>query len=160
MLSLALLALGATVTFNAPYSGAVDFRLSVSRPGLGSSTDGNDPHDLRDFGWSDSDAEKHPVVNKLLWSAASGGCACPASLTTNDVQAFFEWRRGLDPARRAQADDALVLLRQADLDAQEEADRAEVEAEVVQDVPELALDDDAAAPFFEVVQRIVRPWEF
>ncbi len=151
MLSLALLFVGSTITFNAPYSGVIDYRLSISRPGLGSSVDGLDPHDLSDFGWSDSDAEKHPVVKELLWSAASGGCAFPASLTTNDVQAFFEWRRGLDPARRAQADDALVLLRQSDLDAQEEADRAEVEKNA--SVPDLALDDADAEPFFEVVYR-------
>ena len=158
MLTLCLLALGATVTFNAPYSGVIDYRLSISRPGLGSSVDGLDPHDLSDLGWSDSDAERHPAVREMLWSAASGGCAFPASLTTNDVQAFFSWRSSLDPARRAQADSALVLLRQADLDAQEDAERAAVEAE--QDVPELALGDDTdTAPFFEVVQRIVRPWE-
>ncbi len=156
MLTLALLALGATVTLDAPYSGVIDYRLSISRPGLGSSVDGRDPHDLRDLGWRESDAERHPVVREILWNAASGGCAFPASLTTNDVQAYFAWRSSLDPARRAQADDALVLLRQADLDAQEEADRAQVEKNA--SVPELELDTDAA-PFFEVVQRIVRPWE-
>jgi hypothetical protein len=100
MLSLALL-VGITITFNAPYSNAVDFRLSIARPGLGSSVDGLDPHDLSDLGWSESDAEKHPAVREILWSAASGGCACPASLTTNDVQAFFTWRSSLDPARRS-----------------------------------------------------------
>ena len=149
MLTLALLVVGATVTL-APYSNAVDYRLSISRPGLGSSTDGLDPHDLRDFGWDEADAAAHPSVREMLWSAASGGCAFPAALTTNDVRAYFAWRRGLDPARRAQADDTLVLLRQADLDVQEAAERASVEERT--EVPELLLDDDAT-PYMEVVYR-------
>ena len=150
MLTLCLLAAPAPVTLNAPYSGVIDYRLAISRPGLGSSRDGLDAHDLRDFGWREEDAERHPVVKELLWSAASGGCACPASLTTNDVQAFFEWRRGLDPYSRTKADSALVLLRQADLDAQEDAERASVEERA--EVPELLLDDDAT-PYMEVVYR-------
>lgn len=147
---LALLAVGATVTL-APYSGVIDYRLSISRPGLGSSMDGLDPHDLTDLGWREEDAAQHPEVREMLWSAASGGCACPASLTTNDVQSFFEWRRGLDPARRAQADDALVLLRQADLDAEGAAERAEVEEN--QSVPEMLIDATESAGWFEVVYR-------
>lgn len=154
MLSLALLALGSTVTL-APYSNAVDYRLSITRPGLGSSVDGLDPHDLSDLGWREDDAAQHPAVREMLWSAASGGCACPAALTTNDVQAYFAWRSSLDAARRAQADSALVLTRQADLDAQEAAERAFVEA--TSNGPELMLDADSAdpdaAPYFEVVYR-------
>lgn len=146
---LALLAVGATVTL-APYSNAVDYRLSITRPGLGSSVDGIEPHDLSDLGWDESDAAKHPRVRELLWNAASGGCACPADLTTNDVQAYFAWRGSLDAARRAQADSALVVLRQADLDAQEDAERAEVGE--TGGGPELMLDADAA-PYFEVVYR-------
>lgn len=142
MLTLALLALGSTITLNAPYSGAIDYRLSVARPGT---------YRLHDLGWDESDAERHPVVKELLWSAASGGCACPAALTTNDVQAYFAWRSSLDPVRRAQAKSALVLLRQADLDAQEAAERAAVEK--ISDGPELLLGDDAAAPYMEIVYR-------
>ena len=126
MLTLALLALGSTVTL-APYSNAVDFRLSIARPGLGSSIDGAGP-DLHDLGWDDVDAERHPIVKELLWDAASGGCANPAGMTTNDVQAFFEWRRGLSNVRRAIVDHNLVVLRQADIDAAEDAAHAEVES--------------------------------
>ena len=67
------------------------------------------------------------------------------------MQAFFEWRRGLDPARRAQADDALVLLRQADLDAKEDAERASVEKRA--EVPEMLIDATESAGWFEVVYR-------
>lgn len=152
MLSLALVALGSTVTFNAPYSGIIDYRLSISRPGLGSSSDGMNP-DLRELGWQPEHAAKFPRVEEMLRSAASGGLACPASLTTNDMQMYSAWRDSLDAHSRAQADSALVLIRQADLDAQEDAERAEMEREgagVFAPEPELT-DNQAWVP--EVVIR-------
>ncbi len=151
MFSLALIALGSTVTL-APYSNAVDYRLSIARPGLGSSSDGIEP-DLRDFGWRAEHAARHGRVEELLRAAASGGVACPASLTTDDVQAYFAWRSSLDAYGRAKADTTLVLLRQSELDAQEEAERAEAQAEgATVTVPEIQYDADAA-PYMEIVYR-------
>jgi len=94
----------------------VDYYLQVNRPGLGSSTDGLDAHDITEFGMTRADAQKHPEVAEMLWRAASGGTACPAAMTTNDVQKFFEWKRGLDANARAQLDYTLTLRRAAEME--------------------------------------------
>lgn len=115
LFSLALLVVGSTVTFNAPYSNAVDFYLQINRPGLGSSSDGLDAHDITEFGMTRDAAQAYPEVAEMLWRAASGGVASPAPMTTNDVQKFLDWKRSLNTDARAQVNYTLTLRRAAEM---------------------------------------------